>query len=48
MFNKTWQSKMAQINQALLKIKNSGELAQIIQSQLHSSPLPEFNYLLLI
>jgi polar amino acid transport system substrate-binding protein len=40
MFNKTWQNKMTQINQALAKIKNSGELAQMIQSQLNSSPLP--------
>jgi ABC-type amino acid transport substrate-binding protein len=31
---------MTQINQALAKIKNSGELAQMIQSQLQSSQLP--------
>jgi polar amino acid transport system substrate-binding protein len=40
MFNKTWQNKMTRINQALVKIKNSGELAQIIQNQLQSSHLP--------
>jgi ABC-type amino acid transport substrate-binding protein len=40
MLNKTWLSKMAQINQALAKIKDSGELAQIMQSQLTPSPLP--------
>ncbi len=40
MFNKTGQHKMTQINQALAKIKNLGELAQMIQSKLQSSPLP--------
>jgi polar amino acid transport system substrate-binding protein len=40
MFNTTWQNKMNSINQALAKIENSGELAQIIQSQLQSSQLP--------
>jgi polar amino acid transport system substrate-binding protein len=40
MFNTTWQNKMTSINQALAKIENSGELAQIIQSQLQSSQLP--------
>ncbi|MGK0268932.1 MAG: polar amino acid transport system substrate-binding protein [Paraglaciecola sp.] len=38
MFNKTWQHKMSRINQALAKIKNSGELARIVQSQLQSTP----------
>jgi hypothetical protein len=37
MFNKTWQHKMPQINQALAKIKNSGELAKIVQRQLQST-----------
>jgi polar amino acid transport system substrate-binding protein len=40
MLNKTWLSKMAQVNQALAKIKDSGELAQIMQSQLAPTLLP--------
>lgn len=38
MFNKNWRSKMPQINQALNKIKDSGELSAIVQKQLRPEP----------
>jgi polar amino acid transport system substrate-binding protein len=39
-FNKTWQTKMAQVNQVLSEIKRSGELGAIIQTNIHLSLLP--------
>jgi polar amino acid transport system substrate-binding protein len=40
-FNKKWQTKMAQVNQALADIKRSGELDAIIQTNIHPSMLPK-------
>jgi polar amino acid transport system substrate-binding protein len=39
MFNKKWQSKMPQVNQALADIKRSGELAIILKTNIHPSIL---------
>mgnify|MGYP003646531734 CR=1 FL=1 len=41
MFDKTWQTKMTQVNQALADIKRSGELDTIIQSNIHASILSQ-------
>ena len=38
-FSQKWQSEMPRINQALSKIKNSGELDNIVQSNIHSTTL---------
>jgi polar amino acid transport system substrate-binding protein len=40
-FSQKWQSKMTQINQALAKIKDSGELNAIVQSNTHPAILSQ-------
>lgn len=40
-FSEKWQDKMSQVNQALAKIKSSGELNAILQSNVHSDQLVE-------
>jgi hypothetical protein len=34
MFSKNWQSQMPKFNQAISKIKNSGELKKIVDGQI--------------
>jgi len=39
MFNKSWKSEMPKINQAIAKIKDSGELKEIIDVQIQSKSI---------
>ena len=39
MFNKSWKSEMLKINQALTRIKDSGELKEIIDVQIQSKSI---------